>query len=37
MFEEYALVRLSLKHEIILKSVPSGRTRVDPEWIEELW
>jgi len=36
-FGEYSLARLLLKHKIILKSVPSSGTRVDPKWIEELY
>ena len=36
MFGEYASARLSLKYEIILKSVLSGGTRVDSEWVKEL-
>jgi len=37
MFGEYILVMLLLKCEIVLKGVPSGRTRVDSKCIEELW
>ena len=36
MFGRYALMRLSLKHEFILKDVPSSGTRADSKWIEEL-
>jgi len=36
VFDRYVLVRLSLKHEFILKDVPSSETRVDSKWIEEL-
>ena len=31
MFGEYVLAKLSLKYEIILKSVPSSGTEVDSE------
>ena len=31
MFGEYAPAKLSLKHEIILKSISSSRTGVDSE------
>jgi len=30
-------MRLSLKYKIVLKGIPSSRTRVGPEWVEELW
>ena len=36
VFGRYAPERLLLKHEIVLKSVSSSRTRVNPEWVEEL-
>jgi len=36
LFDECILERLLLKCEIVLKSIPSSGTRVNPEWVEEL-
>ena len=30
-------VRLLLKCKIVLKGIPSSETRVNPEWVKELW
>ena len=30
-------MRFLLKYEIVLKDVPSGRTRVDSEQVKKLW
>ena len=37
VFGKSASVRLLLKHEIVLKGVPSSGTRVDSKWVKELW
>jgi len=34
VFCGYIPVRLLLKHEIVLKDVPSSGTRVDSKWVE---
>ena len=36
VFGRFVLAKLLLKYEIVLKSIPSGETGVNPEWIEEL-
>ena len=37
IFSGYVLERLLLKYEIVLKGVLSSGTRIDSEWVEELW
>ena len=36
VFGRFVLAKLLLKYEIVLKSIPSGETGVNPEWVEEL-
>ena len=36
-FGKYTSARLLLKCEIILKGISSSETRVNSEWVKELW
>ena len=37
IFKKYTIERLLLKYKIVLKDVPSSKTRVNFKWVKELW